>query len=414
MEVNSAIVEVKALDSGVITEDEVGKANAAPAGVGVYLPHIFSIPVGPKKELVSASVTTPTGIRDQAKIDHFRTGHVTLSYQPRETGLHILHVYYDDKKTKGSPYQFHAHPHDSKYVHAFGPGLSHGTVHRPAEFTVVTKAAGAGGVCIAVEGPSKANINCVDNEDGSCSITYVPTRPGEYNIIVKMGEKSIPGSPFTAKISDGHPIREMPEIPTIQGGSFSMQYDDIDSMNVHELDATVETPSGEIQPCSLKVLPNGHLGFSFTPVEAGEHEVRVQKHFKHIPNSPFKINIECAELSKGHADKVKVSGDGIIEGVTNVPNEFIIDTRAAGYGELGLSMEGPRRSKVEMELYDNEDGTCRAVYKPTQPGHFVIMVKYGGENITGNPFEIEVEEPAEPMPERSFRSASKQGQDLWA
>ena len=58
-----------------------------------------------------------------------------------------------------------------------------------------------GGVCIAIEGPSKAKIACVDNEDGSCSVTYFPTRPGEYNIIVKMGDKSIPGSPFTAKIS---------------------------------------------------------------------------------------------------------------------------------------------------------------------------------------------------------------------
>ena len=52
----------------------------------------------------------------------------------------------DIQYTLGSPYQFHAHPQNSKYVHAFGPGLSHGIVHKPADFTVVTKAAGAGKV----------------------------------------------------------------------------------------------------------------------------------------------------------------------------------------------------------------------------------------------------------------------------
>lgn len=46
-------------------------------------------------------------------------------------------------------------------------------------------------------------------------------------------------------------------------------------------------------------------------------------------------------------------------------------------------MEGPRRSKVNMDLVDNEDGTCRAIYKPTKPGNFVIMVKYGGEHVPG-------------------------------
>ncbi|XP_060579330.1 filamin-C-like isoform X2 [Ruditapes philippinarum] len=413
MEVNSAIIEVKALDSGHVSDDEIGKAEKAPAGVGVYLPHVFGIPVGPDTSLVSAHVTTPTGIRDDVKIDHNRMGHVTMNYQPRETGLHILHVYYNDKKIKGSPYQFYAHPQNSKYVHAFGPGLSHGIIHRPAEFTVVTKAAGAGGVCIAIEGPSKAKIECVDNEDGSCSVTYVPTRPGEYTIMVKMGEKSIPGSPFTAKISDGHPIRNAAEIPSISGGNFSLQYEGIQNMDVDDLHAVVESPSGNDYPCELRLLPNGHLGFSFTPEEVGQHEVSVRKSGNHIQNSPFKIYIEKTELGRGHANKVKVHGDGIVEGVSGVQNEFIIDTREAGYGQLGLAMDGPRRSKVNMDLIDNEDGTCKAVYKPKTPGNYVIMVTYGGQHIPGSPFDIIVEEPAEPMPERSFRSASKQGQDLW-
>lgn len=59
----------------------------------------------------------------------------------------------------------------------------------------------SGGLSLAVEGPSKAEITCKDNKDGTCTVSYLPTAPGDYNIIVKFDNKHISGSPFTAKIT---------------------------------------------------------------------------------------------------------------------------------------------------------------------------------------------------------------------
>lgn len=59
----------------------------------------------------------------------------------------------------------------------------------------------AGGLDLAIEGPSKAEISCIDNKDGTCTVTYLPTLPGDYSILVKYNDKHIPGSPFTAKIT---------------------------------------------------------------------------------------------------------------------------------------------------------------------------------------------------------------------
>lgn len=61
-----------------------------------------------------------------------------------------------------------------------------------------------GGLSLAVEGPSKAEISCKDNKDGTCTVSYLPTAPGDYNIIVKFDDKHIPGSPFSAKITGNH------------------------------------------------------------------------------------------------------------------------------------------------------------------------------------------------------------------
>lgn len=408
MEINSVALDIKALDSGKVTPDEVGTPDTPPPGVGIFLPHQFCLPAGHDIKMVTAHVTTPSGMKDNVKLEGIHHGHVNMIYQPWEEGLHILHVYYDEKQIPGSPYQFHANSHNSKYAHAFGPGLSHGKVNEPAEFTIVTKTFGAAGLTVAIEGPSKADIKCVDNEDGTVTVAYLPTKPGEYNVLIKLTDKNILGSPFTAKITEGN----------LPGDSQSSSSSDFYSLGVveddiHELLAKVISPSGDDQPCLLSKLPNGHLGFSVIPKEAGEHKINVYRNGKHIQGSPFKIYIKEDDLAKGHAGKVKVFGDGIKEGVTNIDNEFIVDMKDAGFGDLGIMIEGPRKSKVESECYDNEDGTCKVVYRPTKPGTFYISVLFGGDHIKGSPFQIEVEEPAEPQPERSFRSASKQGVDLW-
>lgn len=44
----------------------------------------------------------------------------------------------------GSPLQFYVDAINSGHVTAYGPGLSHGIVSRPATFTIVTKDAGEG------------------------------------------------------------------------------------------------------------------------------------------------------------------------------------------------------------------------------------------------------------------------------
>lgn len=46
----------------------------------------------------------------------------------------------------------------SGYVTAYGPGLMNGVSGEPSLFTISTKGAGAGGLSMAVEGPSKAEV----------------------------------------------------------------------------------------------------------------------------------------------------------------------------------------------------------------------------------------------------------------
>lgn len=62
----------------------------------------------------------------------------------------------------GSPYKFHVDSISSGHVTAYGPGLTHGVCGEATDFTISTKGAGAGGLSLAVEGPSKADVRKPD------------------------------------------------------------------------------------------------------------------------------------------------------------------------------------------------------------------------------------------------------------
>lgn len=99
----------------------------------------------------------------------------------------------------GSPFQFTVGPiteGGAHKVHAAGPGLEQGFVGLPNEFTIYTREAGAGGLSIAIEGPSKAEIDFEDRKDGSCGVNYHVQEPGEYLCTIKFNDEHIPDSPF--------------------------------------------------------------------------------------------------------------------------------------------------------------------------------------------------------------------------
>uniref|UniRef100_A0A8C8E777 Filamin C n=1 Tax=Otus sunia TaxID=257818 RepID=A0A8C8E777_9STRI len=329
----------------------------------------------PADAVPPGEVRMPSGKTARPNITDNKDGTVTVRYAPTEKGLHEMDIRYDGNHIPGSPLQFYVDAINPRHVSAYGPGLSHGMVNKPCTFTIVTKDAGEGGLSLAVEGPSKAEITCQDNKDGTCTVSYLPTAPGDYNIIVRFDDKHIPGSPFTAKITGDDSMRTS-QLNVGTSTDVSLKITETD---LSLLTASIRAPSGNEEPCLLKRLPNRHIGISFTPKEVGEHVVSVRKSGQHVTNSPFKILVGQSEI--GDASRVKVWGQGLVEGHTFEVAEFIVDTRSAGYGGLGLSIEGP--SKVDINCEDVEDGTCKVTYCPTEPGNYIINIKFADKHVPG-------------------------------
>ncbi|XP_074872777.1 filamin-A isoform X5 [Carettochelys insculpta] len=345
-------------------------------------PFDLVIPFTIKKGEITGEVRMPSGKVATPDITDNKDGTVTVRFAPMEAGLHEMDIRCDSLHIPGSPLQFYVDYVNSGHVTAYGPGLIHGVVNKPAMFTVNTKDAGEGGLSLAVEGPSKAEISCTDNQDGTCSVSYLPMLPGDYSVTVKYNEKHIAGSPFTARITGDDTLR----MSQLKVGSAADIPLEIMETDLSQLTATVTPPSGRQEPCQLRRLRNGHVGISFVPKEVGEHLVNIMRNGQHVPNSPITVTISQSEI--GDASRVRVSGPGLSEGRTFEPAQFLIDTRDAGYGGLSLSIEGP--SKVDINTEELEDGTCRVTYCPTEPGNYIISIKFADQHVPGSPFSVKV------------------------
>ncbi|KAM9758898.1 filamin-B-like isoform 2-T2 [Menidia menidia] len=400
-EVPHSPFRVTATDQPIVHEQTSLQTQAAPPGAGFqpwvtsenfkavggsvngsgFRPFDMVIPFSFRKGEITGEVLMPSGKSAQPLISDNLDGTVTVQYSPTEAGLHEMHIKYNGTHIPESPLQFYVNHVSSPNVTAYGPGLSYGVANKTAKFTVYTEDASDGGLDLAIEGPSKAEISCVDNKDGTCSVSYLPVLPGDYNIMVKYNDEHIAGSPFTARITEDNQRRSQVKLGS--AADFSL---DINETDLSLLTASIRAPSGREEPCLLKRMANNHIGISFIPREVGEHQVSILKNGRHVANSPITIVVVQSEI--GDASRVRAHGDGLVRGATFTNACFVVDTREAGYGGLALSVEGP--SKVDIQTEDREDGTCGVCYCPTEPGSYIVSVRFADEHVPGSPFTVRV------------------------
>nr|CAD7404494.1 unnamed protein product [Timema cristinae] len=150
---------------------------------------------------VTCTITNPSGTKTENLITPQADGTYRISYTPFEEGRHTIDILYDGLPIPGSPFVVNVRRGcDPKKCRAFGPGLQKGIVEKANTFTVETKGAGTGGLGLSIEGPSEAKMTCKDNRDGSCSVEYIPTEPGEYDVSIRFADQHIPGSPFKVPV----------------------------------------------------------------------------------------------------------------------------------------------------------------------------------------------------------------------
>ena len=131
-------------------------------------------------------------------------------------------------------------------------------------------------------------------------------------------------------------------------------------------------------------MDDDHYAVRFIPHDNGIHWVHVRFNGHEIPESPFRVSVGQVNADPG---RVFVSGEGLNNGETGKPCEFLIDTMNAGAGALAITVDGP--AKVQLDCKEVSEG-YRVSFVPSAPGDYLISVKFVGVNVAGSPFKCRV------------------------
>ena len=226
---------------------------------------------------LAPSVVSPSGENVDATVKDNGDGTYTVGYTPTEVGPHAVDVKYDGDSIPGTPTEVNVLPKtDTGKVKAYGPGLEDALTGQKAQFTVDTRDAGPGGLSLAVEGPSEAKLVCKDNKDGTCSATYVPQEPGEYDVHVKYADEHVPGSPFKVKATrpvDASKVKCFgPGVDKAPIFESAPTYFTVDTKEAGDapLDVSIETPNKKkIKPDEVTKIDDDTYEVKYTAPKEG-------------------------------------------------------------------------------------------------------------------------------------------------
>ena len=308
------------------------------------------------------------------------------------------------KLKPGAPIK--SRPNLSK-VKVYGPGVEEGgldTNAPSAEFTVDTREAGVvGKPTINVSSPDgPIECTCEDNKDGTFSCGYIPTVPGDYVVNVSYGGKPAGKSPYKVNIAPGADAGACVAYgPGVEGGDLRAGsptefWVETKDAGEGKLGITVRGPRGPISAEDLKVTAEaeGKYNVEYIPQNVGPHTVEVTFSGLHIPQSPFKVRVGA---DKADASKCRAEGPGLEEKGVEINQQtwFDVHTKGAGRGDLNVHIKGPHGT-MDCQQSEPEKGVHHYTYTPSDAGEHVVTIKYGGTQIPGSRFKVQVEPPTDP------------------
>ena len=326
----------------------------------------------------------------------------SVKFIPWEIGEHEITVRYGDFDIPNTPIHFPVVSFDADACSAAGSGLQRAYTNIPAQFLVLSKQNGLlddGTLKITVASVidgRECRIRARDNKNGTYSIAYLIDTAGAYLISIQTAGRHIPGSPFKLNALPG------PEAHKCRMYGPALDEETILTFG-KPIEFTVDTSKGGMGKLKVKAVgPDntsarvfvaktdrpGKYDINVDALTHGKHRVSVKWSGQHIPSSPFLIKV----FPGADARKCLAYGPGLEDGHVGKKSSFTIETKNAGAGLLKVRLHGIKGAfKIEIAPVDQKNRrTLLANYNPTQPGEYLITIKWCDINVPGSPFRVRI------------------------
>jgi filamin len=257
---------------------------------------------------IDVDISDPKGIEIPVRIVDNRDGTYSVTYDPKEPGIHTVDVvvrnkflpmYYDH--IKDSPFKVKIDAGtDAGQSIAFGPGLQDGIPDTlPTHFTIQAKdrhgnnmKRGGDPFEVKIQGPKgTVDAKLTDNNDGTYTVDYSPSNAGKHRIDVNLKNQPIKDAPFTVLVREGADEAHS----FIEGYTFTIRARSKKGENRKDggddFKVDIQGPSGPVPNVSLKDVGDGTYFCSYKLPGAGDYTVNVKLNGKHIKGSPWRQHV---------------------------------------------------------------------------------------------------------------------------
>ena len=335
-----------------------------------------------------------TGEKVPATVTKLSNEKCCIQLMPTMGGEYQLSILYAGTHIADSP--FVLTQADPSQCQISGDGLKVSKVDALSKFTVDHSMAGLGHLRVDIDGEDGSTIEPFIAAGESLSeVSYVSKCAGVFRITTHWGEHELPGSPFTMYSIDplkfslkeplpkcspvGEPLQFFIQTngPVAEWGQrLSVTAKLIHQQQVYKGAVEAEQSRNELQyHCALNIPETGH------------YAVYVQCRGIDIQGSPFTIRM----MPPPKPDRVRVSGTGLKTGTVGQKSQFTIDGREAGYGHIGLKVQGPGGGlSINLHHHKSLDNVTIAEYSPVYPGKYTIHLMWAGLVVPGSPYSVSI------------------------
>jgi filamin len=330
---------------------------------------------------------------------------------------------YDMNEGKRRGAELAARQADPSKCIAYGPGLEHAETGIPAEFTI--QARNAAGANIPVGGENfevtvtgaSPNVKPVvkDNGNGTYGVTYVATNAGKHTVAVQLKGKPIDKSPWTVPVdrAPADPTHTVAYGPGLERGEqgkpgvFTIEARDRLGQRINTggdpFKVDVKGPYNRDVEAKVQDNHDGTHTVTYTPIDHGNHEVRITLNGAPVAKSPYHVNVD---RQSGYPNELKcwAEGPGLQGGNTAEPTHFTIHAADSNGNPVNckenpfvVDIVQPDGSELVPTVTNNNDGTFKVVYHAPNAGPHEIVVGLKNpaaplyyDHIKDSPFRVNI------------------------
>lgn len=373
--------------------DAVVVTQPLPSKIGAFLvdtPYEYKVMTADagQDELTATSVGAKTGLKPSVKItEHDTEQSVVLTAETPDD--YLVSIKWGGEHVPGSPFKLTVEdkPQADKVV-CSSPRYTVGS-SEPVTLDANAEKAGAGKLEATCYGKEVGNVDVsiAESEPKKYTVSFSPPKDDIYSLSVFWLSESVENSPFKINLippDSSKCIVSGPEIPVDPAEPITLYIDATNAGNGEIKASAVGDKTGEKPVNIIETEPNKFV-LSFNPNLTDFYTMDVKWAGENVPGAPFRVYSSAA-----NADKVMICEPPTPMLEAGQAIGICFDTSKGGKGNLTATCKGKSIGEIPISVrqrsMDKDKYDVR--FLPPEPDIFIVNVLWGGIDVKGSPFTI--------------------------